>query len=49
MTSGLTTRRIWERTRRMAYAQGSLILAPATFKSGVRPYLVVSNRTRPFF
>ena len=31
----------------MAYAQGSVVLAPATFKSGVRPYLVVSNR--PFF
>ena len=33
----------------MAYAQGSVVLAPTTFKSGVRPYLVVSNRTRPFF
>ena len=33
----------------MAYAQGSVVLAPATFKSGVRPYLVVSNRNRPFF
>ncbi|MFD1644044.1 type II toxin-antitoxin system PemK/MazF family toxin [Halohasta litorea] len=33
----------------MAYAQGSVILAPATFKSGVRPYLVISNRNRPFF
>ena len=33
----------------MAYAQGSVILAPATFKSGLRPYLVVSNRNRPFF
>lgn len=33
----------------MAYAQGSIVLAPATFKSGVRPYLVVSNRNRPFF
>jgi mRNA-degrading endonuclease toxin of MazEF toxin-antitoxin module len=33
----------------MAYAQGSVILAPATYKSGVRPYLVVSNRNRPFF
>jgi mRNA-degrading endonuclease toxin of MazEF toxin-antitoxin module len=33
----------------MAYAQGSIILAPATFKSGVRPYLIVSNRNRPFF
>ncbi|WP_379776185.1 type II toxin-antitoxin system PemK/MazF family toxin [Haloarcula pelagica] len=49
MRSGSTTRRIWERTRRMAYAQGSVVLAPATFKSGVRPYLVVSNRNRPFF
>jgi mRNA-degrading endonuclease toxin of MazEF toxin-antitoxin module len=33
----------------VAYAQGSVVLAPATFKSGVRPYLVVSNRNRPFF
>jgi len=33
----------------MAYAQGSVVLAPATFKSGVRPYLVVSNAKRPFF
>jgi len=33
----------------MAYAQGSVVLAPATFKSGVRPYLVVSNADRPFF
>ncbi len=32
----------------MAYAQGGIVLAPATFKSGVRPYLVVSNRNRPF-
>lgn len=33
----------------MAYSQGSVVLAPATFKSGVRPYLIVSNRNRPFF
>src|SRR6056297_70098 len=33
----------------MAYAQGSIILAPATFKSGVRPYLIISNQNRPFF
>lgn len=33
----------------MAYAQGSVILAPATFKSGVRPYLIVSNQNRPFY
>lgn len=33
----------------MAYAQGSVVLAPATFKSGVRPYLSVSNRQRPFY
>jgi mRNA-degrading endonuclease toxin of MazEF toxin-antitoxin module len=33
----------------MAYAQGSVVLAPATFKRGVRPYLVVSNRDRPFY
>ena len=49
MTSGPTMRRIWERMRRMAYTQGSVVLAPATFKSGVRPYLIVSNRNRPFF
>lgn len=33
----------------MAYAQGSVVLAPATFKGGIRPYLVVSNRNRPYF
>jgi len=33
----------------MGYAQGSVVLAPATFKSGIRPYLIVSNRNRPFF
>lgn len=33
----------------MAYAQGSVVLAPATFKSGVRPYLIVSNRNRPLY
>lgn len=33
----------------MAYTQGSVVLAPATFKSGLRPYLIVSNRNRPFF
>ncbi|WP_340097957.1 type II toxin-antitoxin system PemK/MazF family toxin [Salinibaculum salinum] len=33
----------------MAYAQGSVIIAPPTFKSGCRPYLVVSNANRPFF
>lgn len=33
----------------MAYAQGSIILAPASFKRGLRPYLVVSNDRRPFF
>ena len=33
----------------MAYAQGSIILAPATFKHGVRPYLIVSNQNRPFY
>lgn len=32
----------------MAYSQGSVVLAPATFKSGLRPYLVVSNANRPF-
>jgi len=33
----------------MAYAQGSIVLAPATFKHGVRPYLIVSNQNRPFY
>lgn len=33
----------------MAYAQGSVVLAPATFKGGIRPYLIVSNENRPFF
>jgi len=33
----------------MAYAQGSVVLAPASFKGGLRPYLVVSNAERPFF
>ena len=33
----------------MVYAQGSIVIAPATFKLGRRPYLVVSNRNRPFF
>ena len=26
-----------------------MVLAPATFKSGLHPYLIVSNQTRPFF
>ena len=33
----------------MAYTQGSVVIAPATFKGGRRPYLVVSNANRPFF
>jgi mRNA interferase MazF len=33
----------------MAYAQGSVVLAPASFKGGRRPYLVVSNEDRPFY
>lgn len=33
----------------MAYAQGSVVLAPATIRGGRRPYLVVSNGERPFF
>jgi mRNA interferase MazF len=32
----------------MAYAQGSVVLAPSTFNSGIRPYPVVSNANRPF-
>ncbi len=33
----------------MAYAQGSVVLEPASFRGGRRPYLVVSNSDRPFF
>jgi len=33
----------------MSYSQGSVVLAPATFKGGRRPYLIVSNAKRPFF
>lgn len=33
----------------MAYAQGSVVLAPATFKGGRRPYVIVSNANRPIF
>lgn len=32
----------------MAYAQGSVVIAPATFKQGHRPYVIVSNEERPF-
>lgn len=32
----------------MAYSHGSVVLAPANFKGGVRPYLIVSNERRPF-
>jgi mRNA-degrading endonuclease toxin of MazEF toxin-antitoxin module len=32
----------------MAYSQGSVVLAEDMFKNGLRPYLVVSNSTRPF-
>lgn len=33
----------------MAYAHGSVVLAPAAHKRGRRPYLVVSNEHRPYF
>lgn len=33
----------------MAYAHGSVVLAPAAYKRGLRPYLVVSNERRPYF
>lgn len=33
----------------MAYAHGSVVLAPASFKRGLRPYLAVSNERRPYF
>jgi mRNA interferase MazF len=32
----------------MSHPHGSVVLAPASFKGGVRPYLVVSNERRPF-
>lgn len=32
----------------MAYPHGSVVLAPATFKTGVRPYCIVSNGRRPY-
>lgn len=48
-TSGLPPLQTSARTPEMAYAQGSVVLAPATFKSGRRPYLVVSNKERPFY
>lgn len=32
----------------MAYSQGSVVLAADLFKDGMRPYVVVSNSTRPF-
>lgn len=33
----------------MAYAHGSVVLAPASHRAGLRPYLVGSNASRPFF
>lgn len=33
----------------MAYARGSVVIEPATFKHRLRPYLIVSNTNRPFF
>lgn len=33
----------------MAYSRGSIIVAKDMFKTGRRPYLVVSNKNRPFF
>lgn len=33
----------------MAYAHGSVVIAPASHRPGLRPYLVVSNGSRPFF
>lgn len=33
----------------MAYAHGSVVLAPASHRAGLRPYMVVSNASRPFF
>lgn len=32
----------------MAYSQGDVVIAPASFKRGRRPYLVMSNDRRPF-
>ena len=32
----------------MAYAQGSIIIADNPFASGYRPFLIVSNSSRPY-
>lgn len=32
----------------MGYPQGSLVVGPARFRGGRRPFLVVSNERRPF-
>lgn len=48
-TTGSTSYRTWGRTPDVAYAHGSVVLAPASFKGGLRPYLVVSNASRPYF
>jgi mRNA-degrading endonuclease toxin of MazEF toxin-antitoxin module len=32
----------------MGYPQGSLVVGPAKFRGGRRPFLVVSNERRPF-
>lgn len=33
----------------MAYKQGSVVLVDDPYKQGRRPFLVVSNETRPFY
>ena len=32
----------------MTYPQGSVVVGPARFRGGRRPYLVISNERRPF-
>ena len=32
----------------MAYRQGSVVLGPDLFKSGLRPFFIISNEDRPF-
>lgn len=48
-TTGSTSYRTWGRTPDVAYAHGSVVLAPASFKGGLQPYPVVSNANRPYF
>jgi|AntRauTorcE11898_2_1112593.scaffolds.fasta_scaffold18965_3 mRNA-degrading endonuclease toxin of MazEF toxin-antitoxin module len=33
----------------MGYQQGSVVLAPALYKTGLRPFFIISNNERPFY